>query len=402
MKQGHLSNYFEGIAVKRLSAVEANPEVSNQHEFNGVNQLKKILGTERNRFPAKFIYFGEDEDETAVDIGFVTWYDSRENHPTRSEYRLYYPATTVSEVAVEGDLLVIGKLLDDSVLVVIIRAETTFENNMFWLFNLPRQEMLGTFAVQEIEEENDPELDFASRIILAELGIEITETDENYLELMLDRFNGQFPKTRIFSAFARETLGDISAIDDPDKAVITWMDQEELLFRTLERHFVSERIENGFEDVESFISYSLSVQNRRKSRVGHALENHLEQVFKDNAVTYSRGKVTENKAKPDFIFPDIEHYRNPVFLDTRLTMLGVKSTCKDRWRQVLSEAARIQKKHLLTLEPGISENQTDEMVANDLQLVIPQSLHPTYKSNQQLWLMNVQSFLGLVKTRQFG
>lgn len=46
------------------------------------------------------------------------------------------------------------------------------------------------------------------------------------------------------------------------------------------------------------------------------------------------------------------------------TMLGVKSTCKDRWRQVLSEAKRIDNKHLATLEPGISENQTAEMQAH--------------------------------------
>ena len=40
MKQGHLSEYFTGVAVKRLSAVEAS---GNQHEFNGVGDLKKVL-----------------------------------------------------------------------------------------------------------------------------------------------------------------------------------------------------------------------------------------------------------------------------------------------------------------------------------------------------------------------
>ena len=42
-------------------------------------------------------------------------------------------------------------------------------------------------------------------------------------------------------------------------------------------------------------------------------------------------------------------------------MLAVKSTCKDRWRQILAEADRLPVKHLLTLEPGISVAQTDEM-----------------------------------------
>ena len=67
-------------------------------------------------------------------------------------------------------------------------------------------------------------------------------------------------------------------------------------------------------------------------------------------------------------------------------MLGVKSTCKDRWRQVLAEADRIEYKHLLTLETSISKHQTDEMQAKNLQLVLPRGLHETYTPEQQTWL----------------
>ena len=57
--------------------------------------------------------------------------------------------------------------------------------------------------------------------------------------------------------------------------------------------------------------------------------------------------------------------------------------------QVLSEASRISGEHLLTIEPGISENQTDEMKAKHLQLVVPSAVQRTYKPAQQPWLMNV-------------
>lgn len=93
-------------------------------------------------------------------------------------------------------------------------------------------------------------------------------------------------------------------------------------------------------------------------------------------------------------------YRDPNFPAARLTMLGSKSTLKDRWRQVLSEAQRIAEKHLLTLEPGISENQTDEMKTKNLRLILPRKLHATYTPNQQRWLMDVSSFLKLVAERQ--
>jgi hypothetical protein len=33
----------EGVAVKKLSLVEANPAISHQHELNGVKELKQIL-----------------------------------------------------------------------------------------------------------------------------------------------------------------------------------------------------------------------------------------------------------------------------------------------------------------------------------------------------------------------
>lgn len=64
-------------------------------------------------------------------------------------------------------------------------------------------------------------------------------------------------------------------------------------------------------------------------------------------------------------------------------MLGAKSTLKDRWRQVLSEAERIPEKHLITLEPGISEHQTGEMQAKRLRLVIPDRLHASFRPRQR-------------------
>ena len=81
-------------------------------------------------------------------------------------------------------------------------------------------------------------------------------------------------------------------------------------------------------------------------------------------------------------------------------MLGAKSTLKDRWRQVLSEAARIEEKHLLTLEPGVSENQTDEMCAKRLQLIVPRPLHQTYRTTQQTWLMSLSDFISVLRERQ--
>lgn len=78
-------------------------------------------------------------------------------------------------------------------------------------------------------------------------------------------------------------------------------------------------------------------------------------------------------------------------------MLGVKSTCKDRWRQVLSEADRISTKHLLTLEAPISSHQTDEMKSKNLQLVVPTELQSAYTANQRSELFSLAKFVELAR-----
>lgn len=402
MKRGYLSEFFSGLAAKDLSAVEADLVHSHQHEFNGVEGLKNIFGqaTGKQKFDARFIYLNDHDDEPVISDGFLTWYDAREQHPTRSEHRMYFPTTEVSVCAAEGDLLVIGRQQDGSVLVIIAECGSTVANQVRWLFGFSDDTHPG-FSVRAETESDQVKLEFASRLILDEIGIEQEQVEApNFLDQMLAKF-GKFPPTREFSLFARNTLADLDSRDGPDAVLLAWMDREEILFRTLERHLIGERLRQGFrEDVDGFIAFSLSVQNRRKSRVGSALENHVEEVFRQHGIRYDRTKITENQNKPDFIFPSIAEYRNSAVPASRLSMLGVKSTCKDRWRQVLAEADRIEKKHLLTLEPGISTNQTNEMQAKNLRLVVPKSLHMSYSEAQRAWIMDFEGFLGWVNTRQ--
>lgn len=293
---------------------------------------------------------------------------------------------------------------DDHLLFIVTPDGSTIRNQLLWLFGMDDQ--LGfQFESREISADNAAELDFAARYILDELGIEPEEPGTDRLDTLIERFGLKFPTTRVFSELARSSLPDVSARDSPDDALVLWMEREEQLFRRLERHIVAERINTGFAsddgaDVDGFLGFSLSVQNRRKSRAGSALENHLEAVFNAHNVRHARGVETENRNKPDFLFPGQVEYRDADFPAARLTMLRSKSTLKDRWRQVLSEAVRIDQKHLLTMEPGISENQTDEMRAKHLQLVLPRKLHETFKVSQQAWLMDVAGFLALVAMRQ--
>ena len=399
MKRGHLSQYFAAVVAKRLSAVEANPNRSNQHQFNGVLALKELLGLSKASFPAKFLYLGDDEETWTAAEGTVTWYDARERHATRTEHRLYFPTTAVSERATEGDLLLIARTPDGELFVLITKANGTVENQILWLFNL-ELDARGSFVVSNVVNGIDRPIGFAADFILEQLGIEAVP-DRRLASMAMETFPGGFPTTRVFSAFARDTMKEVSAKDDPDSVIIAWMEREEKLFRGLERHLVGQRLKQGFgTDVDEFISFSLSVQNRRKSRAGSALENHLEQIFLAHKLRFVRGAKTEGKSTPDFLFPGQKEYRDPDFPPGRLSVLGAKSTCKERWRQVLAEANRVKRKHLVTLEPAISVAQTEEMEEKSLQLVVPKGLHDTYTSPQQAWLIDLSRLIKLVEQRQ--
>ena len=404
MKRGQLADRFEGVGVKRLSAVDAEPKTSNQHEVGTTKKMRDdFLGeTHQQKFPAVYIWLGGDQ-EGFTEESRATHYDARLNKPRAAEWRLYYPSNPVTEAMREGDTLFLARDRSDVLWFIVAPEGSTSGQQLFWLFGLRPEGK--SFVSREFSGE-EPELDFAARFILDEIGIEFEEPDADKLDSIIEKFGTTFPKTAEFSDLVRLTLPEVRAEDDPDAALIAWLDHEEALFRRLERKVVSSRIEAGFmdedgTDVDGFISFSLSVQNRRKSRMGHSLENHLAAVLRAHDIRHVRGAVTEHNHRPDFLFPDLATYQAaPPEGNARLTMLGAKSTCKDRWRQVLAEADKISRKHLLTPEPGISEPQTRQMEASGLQLVVPLSVQDSYTAVQQGWLWSVADFIGEIRARQ--
>lgn len=107
--------------TKTLSSVEVSPETSNQHEFNGVQGLKDMFGVAR--FSRDAIFFVEGENEQHMSI--VTWYDAREAHPSRSEYRLYFKENAVMRSAVAGDNIVIGFNTRNELCCMLVKQEKT-------------------------------------------------------------------------------------------------------------------------------------------------------------------------------------------------------------------------------------------------------------------------------------
>ncbi len=396
----YLSDVFSNVAYKRLAMVEISGDASNQHELNGSAPLQEFFGTDgKVKTPIIWQYFADDKDTIRVE-GQVTFYDAREKDAKRTEWRLYYTGEAVElfKLTYPGDLLLLARTHSGILYGLIVQQDSAWLRAIHDLFDLDDLEKsLFLNVASETLARNT--LEYSRQLVLDELGIETALPSQPLDEdLVLAQFPDGFPTTAEMSAFAR-TLVEVES-DNPDETLIRWLNREEELFRALEKILMQSTLDQGFDSVDSFVSFSLSVQNRRKSRMGWAFTNHLAALFDVNGLQYSREKVTEGRSKPDFLFPDIHSYLDPEFPASNLIMLAAKSSCKDRWRQILTEAERIPEKHLCTLQAGISIAQTNEMINQYVTLVIPKSLHNTYTQEQLDNIWTVQDFVDFVRQKQ--
>jgi hypothetical protein len=406
-----LTDYFSGAAAKHLSAVDTISNKSNQHEIGGLvkagfsKHLNIPVDGEKIYYDCVMIYILRDDSEPISCETKVSWYDTRYKNPERGpELRLYYKSNLVSSLMKEGDFLLVSKRNDGTIVIIITPADTSIEqqiSSVFGIKNVKDQFIYNNNESQEIT--------LPIRLLFEDLGIELEDKstkDDSLLELLLNKFPDGFPKSKEFSILARYQIpGD--PINAPDLTLMQWLEQEERLFRTYERFEVSKRLSTGFgshgNDVDDFIGYSLSVQNRRKSRVGLAFENHLNFLFTTNGLHFQQGTsklTTENKSKPDFLFPSFSAYHDNNFPQEKLRLLGAKTTCKDRWRQVLSEGDRVIKKHLVTIQTSISEQQLNEMISKSLQLIVPLQIQKTYSPSHLLYIKSLGEFINETKETQ--
>lgn len=203
-----------------------------------------------------------------------------------------------------------------------------------------------------------------------------------------------FPSGETMSALARQLLGScVRGFDrmNSDDVLLRCQAAEYSLFRAIEQRVSKCEIQQGFTDIDEFLGTAATIMNRRKARAGRSLENHVSFVLQRAGVPHSVRPAIDGE--PDVVIPSAEAYRDPRHPDARLFIVGVKTTCKDRWRQVLNEGRRKQEKLLITTQPGISARQMDEMQQGGVQLVVPERLHREYPAERRSRLLTVERFV---------
>jgi len=319
------------------------------------------------------------QEDQLITASRVKWYGKR----TRSEYRLTrfgkgFPFLTPESV---GDLLVL----------------------------IPQNHQLFKAYILDNDEDIED--------IQAALGVEVTgfwgayangkpqvETEIQCIERRFRHFVEDLDEFPTGNAFSQETLTSLKECVDrferlnADKTLVRCVETEYKLYRLAERQICQNEIVRVFKDVDDFLATASSIMNRRKSRAGRSLENHFAYLLTRARIPHVI-RPTNVDGKPDIIIPNVESYKDSHYPTNRLFMVGVKTTCKDRWRQVLNEAKRIKEKHILTIQQGISKKQLNDMKEDGVQLIVPAEFHKKYPPNSNMRLLQVEHFVDLVRRR---
>lgn len=275
---------------------------------------------------------------------------------------------------------------------------TRQDDDMYSGFFLETEEdigqFLGAFGISSTE---------TNRLI--DTGSILPETQEKIaIQEFIDGLTVDFPLSDVMSAAARDIQNRVYnhlefIRTNPDRKIIEWTNTEYALFRAVEHARYGDRISRGFATVDEFIAMANMVLNRRKSRAGKSLEHHLSAVFEGNDIQYTAQAVTEGNKRPDFLFPSQAAYHNAAFPTEKLISLAAKTTCKDRWRQVINEADRLRglPKYLCTLQQGISPAQMDEMQSENVILVVPRPYITSYPADRRDRIWTVTKFVEYVR-----
>jgi hypothetical protein len=180
-----------------------------------------------------------------------------------------------------------------------------------------------------------------------------------------------------------------------DERLLRACEVEYAVYRLLEAHLSTPEISQPFTGIDAFLATASRILNRRKARAGRSLENHVHAVLQMAGIPHEMRPAIDGE--PDIVVPGASAYRDASWPENKLFIIGIKTTCKDRWRQVLNEGRRKREKYLVTIQPGISARQLGEMHESGITLVVPQPLHREYPAHSGARLLSIGQWLQVLR-----
>ena len=389
---------MDSILIKAISSVQqsiiAYSKYITSNDTGSTGSHQAGFHIHKNAWPL-FLDTAGNKGENKDRFVTIKWQDDFETNSrfiyygtgTRNEYRLTrfgrgFPFLNDFNI---GDLLIISKISDEYYEAFVLQSDEDIDGFLSEL-------NISTTLI--------------NNIIPKQFDIQIEDQLLKCFNLYLNSLKIDFPSTFDLATNSRNCYNKVygvtikEIISNPDLEILNWLDSEFQLFKMIENDRYSHQIKTPFATVESLIETANTILNRRKSRAGKSLEHHLSEIFTIFGLIYDPQAVTEDKKKLDFLFPGSEAYSDLKFNRNNLFVLAAKTTCKDRWRQILNEADKVKTKHLFTLQQGISKNQLDEMYKYGVCLVVPRPYIKSYPPEYIDKILSLDSFVKSIQLSQ--
>ena len=353
------------VFMKRLAAVEIDPARSNQHEFNA-GRLRQELGLKGDpcRGAVEFLFYKADDAEPVIVTERYTLYDARRRHPSRTEWRMYYPNRGVARHARAEDLMLLFRVDGNSndLVALVTRKGTSIEGSLV-------RQLAGREPEELVEKDffDSKTVDPATRrLLLKVLGHPDPQVDIEAYPLASHALfqqavaQDEMPATAEMADAALGILTDLNVTErEPDDFIYMALEAETALFMAIEEKLGNMRLSRllmkAGSDFHALMGFAMSFLQSRRSRRGQSLENHFRSLLRRLRIPHGYQCVTEPGKKPDFIFPSCDHYRDSMYPSGRLRMVGCKTIVRERHSQWMGEARRIPLKYALCVDDGLTD-----------------------------------------------
>lgn len=121
---------------------------------------------------------------------------------------------------------------------------------------------------------------------------------------------------------------------------------------------------------EVFYDICKSAKQARSSRAGGSFETHMMSALIAGGIPHNSQYVFDG-SKPDFVLPTGELYANPEKRKTLGAVLTLKTTLRERWRQVVSESTDCPI-FLATLDESVPGRTVEKLKEKGITLVVPE------------------------------
>ncbi|MCY3659420.1 MAG: type II restriction endonuclease [Caldilineaceae bacterium] len=141
---------------------------------------------------------------------------------------------------------------------------------------------------------------------------------------------------------------------------------------------------------QSVYALMRSATQQSRTRAGYSYEYQIEAMLAGGGIPFEKQVSLSSGRRSDFVLPSQVGLERPADPKQPGLILSVKTTLRDRWKQVLSEQGE-HELYLATVDENIPATDIEEMASSNIHLVVPENLK-TAKTSEYKGHDNVLSF----------